>query len=49
MCFFTNKFAVQDVVGKAIIIHENPDDYKSQPAGAAGKRLGCGVIRWIRQ
>lgn len=46
MCFFTNKFSVQNVVGKAVIIHENPDDYRTQPAGAAGKRLGCGVIKW---
>jgi len=46
MCFFTNKFTVQDVIGKAVIIHENPDDYRSQPSGASGKRLGCGVIRW---
>jgi superoxide dismutase, Cu-Zn family len=45
MCFFTDKFKVQDVIGKAVIIHENPDDYRTQPAGAAGKRLACGVIR----
>ncbi|MDD2496709.1 MAG: superoxide dismutase family protein [Desulfitobacteriaceae bacterium] len=45
MTFFTNKFTVRDAVGKAIIIHENPDDYRSQPAGNAGKRLACGVIR----
>lgn len=45
MCFFTNKFSFSDVIGKAVIIHESPDDYKSQPAGNAGKRLACGVIR----
>jgi Cu-Zn family superoxide dismutase len=44
MCFFTNKFRVADIIGKAVIIHENPDDYRSQPAGSAGKRLACGVI-----
>ncbi|HYF83361.1 MAG TPA: superoxide dismutase family protein [Clostridia bacterium] len=44
MCFFTNKFRVADIIGKAVIIHESPDDYRSQPAGNAGKRLGCGVI-----
>jgi Cu-Zn family superoxide dismutase len=44
MCFFTNKFRVQDVIGKAVIIHQSPDDNKSQPAGNAGKRLACGVI-----
>lgn len=47
MCFFTNRFNVSDVIGKAIIIHQNPDDYRSQPSGDAGKRLACGVIRPI--
>jgi Cu-Zn family superoxide dismutase len=45
MCFFSNKFTVHQVIGKSIIIHQNPDDYRTQPAGAAGKRLACGVIR----
>lgn len=47
MCFFTNKFKVKDVVGKAVIIHESPDDYRSQPAGDAGRRLACGIIRYV--
>lgn len=48
MSFFTNKFKPEDVIGKSIIIHQNPDDYRTQPAGAAGKRLACGVIGYIR-
>ncbi|MDI3547125.1 MAG: superoxide dismutase, Cu-Zn family [Halanaerobiales bacterium] len=44
MCFFTNRFKPKDVVGRAVIIHQNPDDYRTQPAGDAGKRLACGVI-----
>jgi superoxide dismutase, Cu-Zn family len=32
------------VVGRSIVIHSNPDDYTSQPAGATGPRLACGVI-----
>ena len=31
------------VAGKAIILHEKQDNF-SQPAGNAGKRIGCGVI-----
>ncbi|MDD2502466.1 MAG: superoxide dismutase family protein [Clostridia bacterium] len=46
MSFFTNKFQVSEAVGKAVIIHENPDDYRTQPAGDAGKRLACGVVEW---
>lgn len=45
MSFFTNKFKVSDIIGKAVIIHENPDDYRTQPAGASGKKLACGVIQ----
>lgn len=45
MSFFTNRFKSKDVIGKSIIIHENPDDFESQPSGNAGKRIGCGIIR----
>lgn len=44
MCFVTNEFKVRDIIGKSVIIHENPDDYRSQPSGDAGRHLGCGVI-----
>src|SRR5262245_50627446 len=30
--------------GSALVIHEGADDYKTDPAGSAGKRLACGVI-----
>ncbi|TMM31997.1 superoxide dismutase family protein [Polaribacter aestuariivivens] len=36
--------ANKNVVGHAIIIHEGPDDFSSQPSGAAGPRIGCGEI-----
>lgn len=44
MSFFTDKFTPEDVVRRSIIIHENPDDYRSQPAGESGERIACGVI-----
>jgi len=44
MLFFTNKFTVPQVVGKSVIIHQNPDDYRTQPSGNSGKKLACGVI-----
>jgi superoxide dismutase, Cu-Zn family len=33
-----------DVLGKALVVHAKPDDYKSQPAGNSGDRIACGVI-----
>lgn len=45
ICFFTDRFRPIQVVGKSVILHENPDDYRTQPAGAAGRRLACGVIQ----
>lgn len=34
-----------DVVGKGLIVHRDPDDYRTQPTGNAGPRLACAVIR----
>ena len=47
MAVYTARFSPRDVVGRSVIVHENPDDFRSQPAGASGRRLGCGVIRAI--
>jgi Cu-Zn family superoxide dismutase len=33
------------IVGRGLIVHAQPDDYKSQPVGNAGARLACAVIR----
>ena len=34
-----------DSDGSSIVIHDKPDDYKSDPAGNAGDRIACGVIQ----
>lgn len=33
------------IVGRAVIVHANPDDLVSQPAGNSGPRVACGVIQ----
>ncbi|MCL2625462.1 MAG: superoxide dismutase family protein [Cystobacterineae bacterium] len=32
------------IVGRALIVHANPDDYAAQPTGNAGPRVACAVI-----
>jgi superoxide dismutase, Cu-Zn family len=34
-----------NIVGLSVVVHRDPDDYKSQPAGNSGPRIACGVIR----
>lgn len=36
-----------DADGAAIVIHEMPDDYKTDPSGNSGKRILCGVFNRI--
>lgn len=43
---FTNRFKVKEIIGKSVIIHEGYDDFTSQPAGNAGKRIACGIIEY---
>lgn len=35
----------QGILNRAVVVHAKPDDYQSQPAGDAGPRIACGVIK----
>jgi Cu-Zn family superoxide dismutase len=32
------------IVGRSLVVHRDPDDYTTQPAGNSGPRIACGVI-----
>ena len=37
--------AANDIADRALVVHAAADDYTSQPAGNAGVRVACGVIK----
>ncbi len=43
--FLTDRFTVDEIIGRAVIIHGSPDDFTTQPAGNAGEKIACGMIR----
>lgn len=47
MMFFTGRFFPEDVAGRTVVIHEMPDDFRSQPSGDSGARIACGKIKEI--
>ena len=43
--FLTDRFTVGEVIGRTVIIHDQPDDFTTQPSGNSGTKIACGVIR----
>ena len=43
----TNRFSPEDIIGRSVIIHRDSDDMKTQPSGASGERIACGIITRI--
>ena len=40
----TDRFQVAQIIGKTVVIHHDPDDFTTQPAGNSGMKIACGVI-----
>ena len=43
--FLTDRFKWGDILGHTVIIHAMPDDFRTQPSGDSGAKIGCGIIR----
>ncbi|MBD5161730.1 MAG: superoxide dismutase family protein [Oscillibacter sp.] len=43
--FLTNRFSVEEIIGRTVIIHDHPDDFTTQPSGNSGTKIACGVIK----
>lgn len=46
--FYTGRFHPEDVIGKTVVIHDMPDDFRTQPAGDSGEKIACGVIQEMK-
>lgn len=45
LSFYDKRFTIAQIMGRSVIIHENPDDFTTQPSGNSGEKIACGVIR----
>lgn len=44
-CFLTDRFNINEVIGRAVIIHAKPDDFMTEPSGNSGEKIACGIIK----
>lgn len=45
MSFVTGRFRVDEIIGRTVIVHGSSDDFTTQPSGASGEKIACGVIK----
>ena len=45
--FLTDRFSIDEVIGKTVIIHDHLDDFTTQPSGNSGTKIACGVIHRV--
>ena len=45
MQVISNRFSLDDIIGKTVIIHDKPDDFTTQPSGNSGQKIACGIIK----
>lgn len=44
MAFYDQRFTIEEILGRSVIVHKQRDDFTTQPSGDSGEKIGCGVI-----
>ncbi len=45
--FLTDRFTVNEIMGKTVVIHSQPDDFTTQPSGNSDEKIACGQIKRV--
>jgi Cu-Zn family superoxide dismutase len=40
----TDRFTLDEVIGRTVVIHALRDDFTTDPAGNSGEKIACGTI-----
>ncbi|MBQ2999329.1 MAG: superoxide dismutase family protein [Clostridia bacterium] len=49
LAFLTDRFSVNEILGKTVVVHDGVDDFTTQPSGNSGNKIACGVISRVRR
>lgn len=49
MSLISDRFTVNEVMNRVMIIHRDLDDFTTQPSGNSGEMIACGVIKPYRK
>lgn len=44
LIFYTDRFYPEEILGRTVVIHDMPDDFRTQPSGNSGSKIACGEI-----
>lgn len=44
-CYLSKRFKWGDILGRAVIVHDMPDDFHTQPSGNSGIKIACGIVK----
>lgn len=47
LAYYDKRFQIPEILNRSVVIHQYRDDFTTQPAGASGLKIGCGVIRSV--